>query len=213
METETARQTQRRETERERERKEETQRKRERGREGEAYLVLHSLYVEPYRGDGCHNLAQLEFVQDRRLPGGVKANHHNAALGLKGGEREREREREISQRERGEKDTDTERERGEETHTLPNIRSQIEEMDRPILFFPFLRFRVQRSAGCGCTRAAHGETGSHGGSGVKGERRGYESTSGGSCGHPQTKQLLASPRPIRNPLRVSVALSLLLSPP
>mmetsp|Transcript_6020 Transcript_6020/g.15757 ORF Transcript_6020/g.15757 Transcript_6020/m.15757 type:complete len:262 (-) Transcript_6020:40-825(-) len=48
---------------------------------GEAdVLVLHSLHVEANGGDGSHDLAQLELVQDRGLTGGIKSDHKNAHL-------------------------------------------------------------------------------------------------------------------------------------
>lgn len=34
----------------------------------------------PHSGDGCHNLAQLELVQDRRLSGSIKADLQVAPL-------------------------------------------------------------------------------------------------------------------------------------
>ena len=43
-------------------------------------LVLDSLDVEANRGDGGHDLAELELVEDGGLAGGVEADHQDAHI-------------------------------------------------------------------------------------------------------------------------------------
>nr|KAF6363111.1 hypothetical protein mPipKuh1_010108 [Pipistrellus kuhlii] len=38
-------------------------------------LILHSLHVETYGGNGVHDLTQLQFVQDGGLPSSVQSHH------------------------------------------------------------------------------------------------------------------------------------------